>query len=47
MKLQELLAVLERIMRDTSPRSSYYAMALREHFYKNHKGMLDEEVKIE
>ena len=47
MKLKELLALLDRVMKDTTPRSSLYASTLREHFARSHKDLLDEDVEIE
>jgi hypothetical protein len=46
MKLRELIDNIVRIMTDTAPRSSYYAHALREHLFKKHRDILDEEVVI-
>ena len=47
MKMSELLNLVLRSSKDTSPRMSLYADALREHMVKTHKDLLDEDVKIE
>ena len=45
--LKELLEVVVRIMRDSSPRGAYYGEALREHMARAHQDLLDENVKVE
>ena len=46
MKLKDLLAVNERIMKDVAPTGSIYAFELRAHIQRKHPDLLDEEVEI-